>query len=204
MPSHPCFTGPGQLCYISNMSNPTLAAGEAVPREYDEAIKWLHWVVLALLTGQYLIAWTMPHVGRGTRPVGLVGAHLALGTLILLLMVVRLVLRWATPTPPPPSDLSVPLQIISRANQVLLYTIVIALPVMGWINASARGWQVWLGGFIPLPSLSPVGDSGGMRMGDLHAALGTLLLYVIGAHVCGAIYHISKRDGVAGRMLPRA
>ena len=40
---------------------------------YSQVAKTFHWLVVALIVVQFAIAWTMPDVGRGTRPIGLVG-----------------------------------------------------------------------------------------------------------------------------------
>jgi cytochrome b561 len=181
---------------------PTAPAEAGSTGGYAEPIRVLHWVVAGLLALQFLIAWTMPAVHRGTRPDGLIAWHVGLGTLILLLMVVRLLLRWSTPKPPPPADLSLPVQLLSRANHVLLYVLLLALPMMGWINASSRGWPVSLAGIIPLQKISPTGSTAGIMMGDLHMTLAWVLLAVIAVHLAGAFNHILLRDGVIDRIVP--
>jgi hypothetical protein len=100
-----------------------------VRAEYSSVSKWLHWLILALLVIQFAIAWTMPEIGRGSVPIGLIGWHLSLGLTILAVMVVRLAWRLTHPVPPVPADLSPALATLSRATHNLLYAVLIARTV---------------------------------------------------------------------------
>jgi cytochrome b561 len=173
-----------------------------VASSYNNAAKSLHWLVLVLVVVQFAVAWTMPDVHRDTKPVGLIAWHLAIGVFILLVMLLRLGWR-AVSAVPPPADLPLPLRLLSRTTHFLLYAILVALPLLGWINANARGWTVWFVGVLPLPALVPSESSWGRQMGDFHMIAAYLLLGAIGLHVLGALFHqFVLRDGISHRMLP--
>lgn len=170
--------------------------------KYPAALRAFHWIIVLLLALQFSDAWTMPHIGRGTLPVGLVAWHLFFGTSILALMVLRLAWRTKVSVPEPPSNLPRALQILSRVVHYALYFGVVLVALLGWANASSRGWQVKLLGFIPLPSLLPHGSSLGHQLGDVHHTLANVLLYLIGAHVAAALYHsVILRDRLLRRMV---
>jgi cytochrome b561 len=173
------------------------------PAEYNGIAKTLHWLILALLVVQFGVAWRMPDVHPDTKPVDLIAWHLSIGAFILLVMLLRLVWRAVSAVPPAPADLAPPLRLLSRMTHFLLYGILIVLPLLGWINASSRGWTVTLLGIIPLPALVPSGSSWGHAMGDVHQLVAWILLGVVGLHVLGALYHrLVLRDGLLTRMLP--
>jgi cytochrome b561 len=173
------------------------------PSEYDRVAKGLHWLVVVLLVVQFGVAWTMPDVSRDTKPIGLIAWHLSIGVFILLVMLVRLGWRAISDVPPVPADLAPPLRLLSRATHFLLYGILIVQPLLGWINASARGWAVKLFGVIPLPALAPSGSSWGRAMGDVHQIVAFVLLGAVGLHVLGALYHqFILKDALLRRMLP--
>ena len=169
---------------------------------YPTGLRVLHWVIATLLVAQFSDAWTMPHIGRGTVPVGLIAWHLFFGTSILALMLLRLVTRVRTTVPEPPSSLPGILQRVSRLTHYALYFGVILVALLGWANASSRGWNVKLFGLIPLPGIMPKGSSLGHQLGDVHHSLATVLAYLIGFHVAAALYHIFVlRDRLLSRMI---
>jgi cytochrome b561 len=170
---------------------------------YSGVAKSLHWLILALLIVQFAIAWTMPQIGRGSVPTGLIGWHLSVGVAILAVMIVRLAWRITHPAPPAPTDLSPALAILSRATHYLLYAVLIVLPLLGWANASSRGWAVKLFGIVPLPPLMAKGSPLGHSLGDIHGTLALVLLAIIAVHVSGALYHaLYLKDRTLQRMLP--
>jgi cytochrome b561 len=172
-------------------------------QRYDGVAQVFHWLILALLIAQFAIAWTMPDITKTTPNVGLVAWHLSVGSTILLVMLLRLAWRLTHTPPPAPPDLVPALQLFSRLTHWLLYAILVVLPVLGWINASSRGYRVRVLGLIPLPQLVPTGDAFGHEMGDVHGTVAWVLLGVIALHVTGALFHLLvKRDGVMRRMLP--
>ena len=52
---------------------------------YTGTAKTLHWLVVALLIVQFIVAWTMPDINRDTKPDTLINLHLSVGVLILAL-----------------------------------------------------------------------------------------------------------------------
>ena len=171
--------------------------------EYTGIAKLFHWLILALLVVQFAIAWTMPDIGRDSVPTGLIGWHLSVGAAILAVMIVRLAWRLTHPAPPAPADLAPALATLSRVTHYLLYSVLIVLPILGWANASARGWAVKLFGVIPLPALMAKGSALGHSLGDVHATLATVLLAIVALHVAGALYHaVILKDRTVQRMLP--
>lgn len=54
---------------------------------YGAAGKWLHWIVAALVSVQYVIAILMPGFGPKTVPGTLINLHLSFGVLIFIVVV---------------------------------------------------------------------------------------------------------------------
>lgn len=168
---------------------------------YDGVAKFLHWLVVVLIVAQFLIGWTMPYIHKGTRPDGLIAWHLGVGATLIAAVALRIV--WRVTHRPEPASLSPFLSMVSHITHGLLYLALIMVPVLGWANASSRGWSVKFLGVLPYPSISPVGSSVGHEMGDIHGWLAWVLLVLIGLHVVGALYHrFVLKDDVLQRMLP--
>jgi cytochrome b561 len=170
---------------------------------YTGTAKALHWTIMALLIVQFVVAWTMPEIRRDTKPETLINLHLSVGVLILIVAVVRLVWR-ATHAEPPPAD-GVPMWQLKSARIVhwLLYGLLFVVPILGWINASWRGFPVILFG-LELPKMVATRAPGLRWTGDVHGLLANyLMLTLVGLHVAAALYHwLLRRDGVMQRMLP--
>jgi cytochrome b561 len=172
---------------------------------YTTTAKLLHWLILALLIVQFAIAWTMPHIGRNTKPETLINLHFSLGVVVLLVVVIRLVWR-VIHGEPPPVDGVAPRQVQSaRILHGLLYLLLLVIPILGWMNASFRGFPVSLFGLFEMPKLLATRQAGFRWTGDVHALLATYaLLGLVGLHVLAGLYHyFIRRDGVLQRMLPQ-
>jgi cytochrome b561 len=170
---------------------------------YGAPARFFHWATALLLAGQYAIGWTMPDVHRDTKPTGLIAWHLSVGLLVVLLVIVRVLWRTSRPAPSELKDVPPFLTVIARLTHWLLYLLLIALPLMGWANASSRGWTVALAGLIPLPPLSPAGSPIGHALGDWHQIFAWVLLALVGLHAVAALFHhFILRDGTLRRMLP--
>ena len=163
----------------------------------------LHWLIVALLVAQFIVAWTMPHIGRNTPVTTLISLHFSFGVLILVVAVLRLFWRASHGEPAPANGLP-PWQTASaRVVHWLLYLLLFVLPMLGWLNASWRGMPVVMFGR-ELPKLLATRAPGWAWTGDVHVFLSTyVLLALVGLHVAAALYHyLIRRDGVLQRMLP--
>ena len=171
---------------------------------YGAVTKLTHWVMFFLIAAQFIVAWVMPPIERGTKPEFWINLHLSLGALLLLLIAFRLAWRVTQDIPPPPGDTPLWQRWSARLTHATLYVLLVVLPLTGWAAASVRGWRVTLFGLFDLPALLPRGTKLGFQAGDVHAdILSWVLLAVIGLHVGAALYHrFIKRDNVLQRMLP--
>ena len=175
-------------------------AGES----YDPVARFLHWGIFALMALQFALAWSMPHVGRGAKPEGLIGLHISFGVLIAAIVVVRWVWRLTHPTPLEAGTDPAWQIAAARWTHRALYALLLVLPVLGWLNGAARGWSPLLFGIVKLAQVVETGSPVARQVGELHNLLSYVLLVMIGLHVLAALYHhFWRHDGVLYRMLPR-
>lgn len=171
---------------------------------YTGVAKTLHWLVFVLLIVQYIAAWLMPHIGRDTKPDTIINLHFSIGAVILALVIVRLIWRW-THSEPPLLDGIPPWQVKSaRFVHLVLYVLLFVIPILGWMNASWRGFDVSVFGLVTLPRLMVIRAPGFGWIGDIHGNLAWFfLLGFVGLHVAAAAYHaLVRKDQVLARMLP--
>ena len=170
--------------------------------QYGNTAKLLHWLVVALLLVQYPLGWLMPDIHRGMKPGAGMTFHISFGILMLLLIVLRFAWRLTHPVAP---ERSLPpwQRLSAEAVHWLLYALVLATTMTGWLFASFRGWGVSLFYLVPLPMLTSENAAAGKTFDGWHQAMEWALLVVIGLHVAAALAHIFVyRDRVMQRMLP--
>jgi cytochrome b561 len=170
--------------------------------QYGPTAKLFHWLIVALLVVQYLIGWFMPDIHRGMKPGVPMILHLSFGLTILALIVLRFVWRLAHPVAPE-SSLAPWQRLSSEAVHWLLYLLVLATTLSGWLFASFRGWSVSFFYLFPFPMLASDNAAAGRAIDGLHQIMEWTLLVFIGLHVLAALVHLFvHRNGVMQRMLP--
>ncbi len=170
---------------------------------YGATARVLHWTVVGLLLTQYLIGWLMPNIRRNMSPGLAMTWPMSIGTVILALIVVRLACRLTHPVAPE-SSLKPYQRLTSEAVHWLLYLLVLATTVSGWLFASARGWKVSWFFLSPMPMLTSGSQSLVHTLDGWHQDFEWALLALIGIHIATAFLHLFYyRDGVMRRMLPQ-
>jgi polyisoprenoid-binding protein YceI len=91
----------------------------------------------------------------------------------------------------------------AEATHVLLYLLMFAVPLSGWLMSSAKGFQtVWFG-VLPLPDLLDKNKELGDLLKEVHEALNFGMAGLVLAHAGAALkHHFIDRDDVLARMLP--
>lgn len=146
----------------------------------------LHWVVGLLILYNLLLGDDMSQLWRQVQQTGpqvtttAAWIHIIVGSLVLLLVIWRLVLRFTRGVPAAPVGESRLLTLAGHVGHVALYILMIGLPVTGLL--------AWFGGVTALA--------------DLHGELlKSLLWVVIALHVVAALYHqFILKDGLLNRM----
>jgi cytochrome b561 len=83
----------------------------------------------------------------------------------------------------------------------LLYVLMVAIPVSGWLMSSAKGFQtVWFG-VLPLPDLIGKDKALGDLLAEVHKVLNFTLLGLVILHVGAALqHHFIERQPFLQRM----
>ena len=170
---------------------------------YSATARRLHWLIVALLTVQYLTAALMPHIGRKTPMSTSINLHFSFGVLIVAVMALRLVQRLRHPVPMEPAY--APLERwLAWGTHRLFYLLLLVVPFLGWASASAHNLPVSLFGVIPLPALAAPKTRWALTAGDIHTWAMWGMLGLVALHAAGALYHhYVRHDRVLQSMIPR-
>ena len=161
----------------------------------------LHWLMAMMIIAMLFIGAGMA-ASVSERHEWLLNLHKPLGIAILLMVVVRLIVRFSTRQPPLPADLA-PVQVLAaKLSHVLLYALMFILPVVGWAMISAAGDPVMLSSSLQLPSILPANPTTFAFLRKAHTYLAYLLFFTVLLHLAAALFHgWIRRDGVLHSML---
>ena len=165
--------------------------------------KVFHWVMAALILAQIALGLMAASWRVSPAKLELFFWHKSNGMLILALVVLRLLWRLANPAPLLPPGMAAWERAGARLSHLLLYALMIALPVTGWIVNSASNIPFRIFWLIPLPAIVAPDKPTADLVAEVHGGLAVLLALVLVAHVAAALrHHYVKRDTVLTRMRP--
>jgi cytochrome b561 len=164
----------------------------------------LHWLIALLMICGFYLGWIMTDI-PGFTPTKLkyVSWHKWIGVTVFALAVLRLVWRITHSAPSMPSTMPRWQQAAAHGTHALLYVLMLAIPVTGYLFSSASGVQVVYLGIVPLPVL--IGPDHALKavLRGAHIALNYTLLVLFVLHVAAALKHqLVQRDGLLARMIP--
>ena len=116
-------------------SVPETAPQSAVLR-YSNATVTFHWVTVALVLTQAYLGFTFALSDEGPARDEVFVWHKTVGMIILLLTLARLAYRLKNPPPPFPPELPAWERFAAVWNHRLFYTLLIAMPIVGFIAVS--------------------------------------------------------------------
>ncbi|MBK8185516.1 MAG: cytochrome b [Candidatus Competibacteraceae bacterium] len=174
-----------------------------VTTRYTRTAIGLHWLIAVLIIVAFALGWTMADMENSPRKLRWISWHKWLGITVLGLTAVRLLWRLGHPAPALPASVPLWQQKAAEGVHFLLYGLMFAIPLSGWLFSSARGFSVVYLGILPLPDLIGANEELGDWLHTVHIGLNYTLLAVFGAHVGAALkHHFIERDDVLARMVP--
>jgi cytochrome b561 len=173
------------------------------PARYTGTAIALHWLIAFLILAAFPLGVYMHELPLSPSKLQLYSYHKWLGVTVFLLAVARLTWR-ATHTPPPlPATDPAWQQHAGHGLHLLLYVLLFAIPLSGWLMSSAKGFQTIYLGVLPLPDLIGKDQALGELLTEVHETLNFALLGLFVAHVAAALkHHFIDRDSVLVQMLP--
>lgn len=163
---------------------------------FHPAMRFLHWLMAAAILTMLFIGVAMVASVSSLHSL-LVAIHKPLGVMILVLVVVRLWLRFATVTPALPASLPAWQRGVAHLSHWILYFMMLAQPLIGWAMLSAAGYPVTLGAGIVLPPVVPVNNDWYALLRPLHTWFALALFATVMLHLAAALLHaFVLRDGV--------
>jgi cytochrome b561 len=172
----------------------------------NQGYRWplvgLHWLTLLLIVAAYVIGSLLEDMTLSPLKLKLYAWHKWVGMLVLFLLPLRLLLRLSDRLDHAAGLLPWEAR-ASAAVHGALYLLLLAVPLLGWLQSSAAGFQVVWFGVLPLPDLVGKDKALAEILKELHEGSVNLLLALVALHAAAALYHqYVRHDGVLARMVP--
>ena len=171
-------------------------------RAWGSLTKALHWIIVILIINQWVIAERADAL-KGLEKLQALAWHKSFGMTVLMLAVIRLVWRWMNPVPDLAAETKTWERVLAKISHVLLYALIFAMPLTGWMMSSARNFPVSWFGIFTFPDLVQPDRARYEFFHDVHETLAMSLLVIAVLHAAAAIkHHFIDRDDILRRMLP--
>jgi cytochrome b561 len=163
----------------------------------------LHWVMVLLLIAVYACINLSGEFPKGSYARDALKTwHFMLGLSVLVLVLLRLAVTLASPTPRIVPSLSKWQHLSAKVMHVALYVLMVCLPIAGWLILSANGKPIPFFG-LHLPALLGENKELGKLIKEVHETGATVGYFLIGLHAAAGLYHhYFLRDNTLLRMLP--
>jgi cytochrome b561 len=173
-------------------------------QRYTTTAVLLHWLSAILIISTFTLGWIMTDI-QGITPTKLryYSWHKWLGVTVFAVACLRTLWR-ATHTPPPQSP-GTPAWQMKAANGVhlLMYFLILAVPVSGYLYTLAAGVPVVYLGLIQLPAIIAPNPELKPLLKDIHYVLTMSIAGAVALHVAATLKHqFIDRDGIIRRMWP--
>ncbi len=170
---------------------------------YDRPARAFHWLTALLVLGMIPAGLVMIQEGL-PRPLqdALFIFHKNTGVLVLLLVIARLLWR-AGHRPAERPALPVWQDRLADLNHLLLYALLLAMPLSGYVRVRAGGFPIEVLDAMNLPALVPKSKPLAEFAEATHFYAAWTLIAVVCLHLAAALYHgMVRRDGILRRMWP--
>ena len=157
--------------------------------KYNFLMKAIHWFMAICLIGMIYSGWFMVSIPR-IDPIKWewYSYHKAVGICLILLILLRILVRFRSKIPLNPKEFSPTINFIAKMEHLLLYTLMILVPLDGLFMSQFGGHSVNVFG-ITIPQMVEVNQEIASLFHTIHEYVPYVLLVAIIAHVGAVIYH---------------
>jgi superoxide oxidase len=174
-------------------------------RVFDRATRMLHWLTAGLMLFVFALAFSIDLATSRASHIAFLQLHRSIGLSVWVLTIVRLFWRHIAKYPDWPRDKSQTMRVAAIAGEYALYALLLAQPILGFLQTSAHGDHVYLFFIGQLPAMIETNRPLAQQLLAVHKLVGFTLLSLIALHASAALtHHFWRRDDTLTAMLPAA
>ncbi len=170
---------------------------------YSAVAIGLHWLIFVFIVANWLLGLYMVDLSLSPQKLKFFSWHKWIGITIFLIAIIRVTWRITHPAPPLPDTLPRWQLLAAGLSHLLLYLLLFAIPLSGWLYSSASGIPTVYLGWIELPDLVQKDRHLADLLKIAHISLNSALFVLVLIHAAAALkHHFIDRDEILIRMLP--
>lgn len=165
--------------------------------------KGFHWFIALSIISLLIIGFWMDGLPNGMEKLRWFGRHKAFGLTVLAVGSVWIIWRLFNVKPSYPATVTWVQRRAADTVKYMLLSLVVAMPLTGWLMSSSAGYSVSYFGLFLVPDLVEPNATLRDTMNIAHVYLAYVLIGVVCMHVGAAmLHHFYYKDNVFIRMLP--
>lgn len=173
------------------------------PQRWGGVARFLHWSIALLIIGMAVVGLTMDELANTPFKVKVYALHKSTGITVLALVLLRLAWRLVDRRPALPPGMPAWQRGLSSLTHGLLYLMMLAMPLSGWLYNSASNFPLQWYWLFRLPPLSGPDPELKRLAHEVHEIGFYLLALLFALHVAAALkHHFIDRDATLARMTP--
>ncbi len=189
---------------LTKQSAQTAAPASTPAKQFDRGYQWLHWSLAILIPLMLLALLGFAQEMTTEEHMTMLVGHSSIGTVISLLVIIRVIKRFVKRDPRPVQDIAQWQQYGSKVVQLGLYFCMVFIPLTGYLTARFHQLPVKVFGYF---ELNPAAQQGYQQqtfelLRQAHEFGIKLIMVLLVVHIGAVIYHrLINKDGVLASML---
>ena len=173
-------------------------------KRYGFSMIVMHWLMVAGILSAFAMGLYMVDIpGITPLKLKLFNWHKWLGVTLFVLVLGRIIIRYFSKLPRYPAHWGYTSIRLIKLGHLLLYVLMCAVPVFGYLYSLAAGFPVVWFGVIELPVLIERNAQLKEVFEVLHEFSAKGLIVLVAGHALMALkHHFADQEGVLGRMIP--
>jgi cytochrome b561 len=171
---------------------------------YGFTAKTIHWLVFFLFVFMFITAEIMTDMDRGETRGMLYGWHKSTGMLLLVIVGLRILWRFANITPLLPADMKPFEKKLAHLGHFALYVCMVTMPVSGYVMSMAGGHDFAFYGLVDVPNILALDKELSKLAKEVHEICAWVIYFLVPLHITAALFHhFVRKDDVLLKMLPK-
>lgn len=176
----------------------------ATTKKYSGASRLIHWIMAILILGMIPGGFLMVQDGlpRSLQNTLFI-SHKNIGVLLLILIFVRIVMRFTGPRQLEPVEMAPIQEFAARMSHIGLYALLLIMPLAGYVRVRAGGFPIEALDAMGVPALVPRSEALAEAAKVVHFYGAYAITGLVVMHIAAACFHgLVRKDGVFSRIWP--